>query len=115
MTGELWLLTDEGGGGQLALVHAVDGAVGAHGAARSQAVEDLARLNQRFTGQAAREFTVGLQGKKERESILSSHSTQRTTELTQHISVDCSQWLIYICFLIIKPRSTQIVIVVLPQ
>lgn len=68
VTGELWLLTDEGGGGQLALVHAVDGAVGAHGAARSQAVEDLARLNQRFTRQAAREFTVGLQGKKERTS-----------------------------------------------
>lgn len=54
------LLTNEGGCRQLSLVHAVDGAVGAHGAARSEAVEHLACLNQCFASQAGRKFTVGL-------------------------------------------------------
>jgi len=62
MSSLIWrLLTDEGGGGQLALVHAADGAVGAHGgAARPQAVQHLARLDQRLASQARRQFTVSL-------------------------------------------------------
>lgn len=56
----VWLLTVERRRRQFAFVHAVDGAVGAHGATRSEAVEHLARLDQRFASQAAREFTVGL-------------------------------------------------------
>lgn len=50
----------EGSRRQLALVHAVDRAVGAHGAARSQAVEHLAGLDQCFASEAARKLTVGL-------------------------------------------------------
>lgn len=66
----VWLLTVEGSWRQLALVHAVDGAVGAHGAARSEAVEHLACLDQRFASLAARKFTVGLgqRGKTSRQN-----------------------------------------------
>lgn len=62
---ESLLLTAEGGWRQLALVHAVDGAEGAHGAAYTEAVEHLARLDQRFANRTACKFTVCLgQGRK---------------------------------------------------
>lgn len=54
------LLTAEGRRRQFALVHAVDGAEGAHDVARAEAVQHLARLDERFAGPAAREFTVCL-------------------------------------------------------
>lgn len=57
----VWLLTDEGGRRQFALVHAVDRAEGAHDATYSEAVEHLPRLDQRFACMAARKFTVCLQ------------------------------------------------------
>lgn len=57
-------LTDEGGGGQLALVHAADGAEGAHGAARPEAVQNLAGLDQRFASEARGQFTVSLEPKE---------------------------------------------------
>lgn len=62
---ESLLLTAEGGWRQFALVHAVDGAEGAHGAAYTEAVEHLARLDQRFANRTACKFTVCLgQGRR---------------------------------------------------
>lgn len=59
------LLTAEGGWRQFALVHAVDRAKGAHGAAYTEAVEHLACLDQRFADRTACKFTVCLgQGRK---------------------------------------------------
>lgn len=63
----VWLLTDEGGWGQFDLVHAVDGAVGAHGATYCEAVQHLTRLDQRFASHADRKFTVCL-GQREKTS-----------------------------------------------
>lgn len=54
------LLTEEGGWREFALIHAVDGTVGAHGATSSKAVENLACFDQRFASQAACKFTVCL-------------------------------------------------------
>lgn len=63
----VWLLTDEGGWGQFDLIHAVDRAVGAHGATYCQAVEHFARLDQCFASHTARKFTVCL-GQREKTS-----------------------------------------------
>lgn len=57
---ESLLLTAEGGWRQFALVHAVDGAEGAHGAAYTKAVEHLSCLDQRFANRTACKFTVCL-------------------------------------------------------
>lgn len=55
-----WLLTDKGGWGQFDLVHAVDGAVGAHAATYCEAVQHFTRLDQCFASHADRKFTVCL-------------------------------------------------------
>lgn len=54
------VLTEEGSCREFALIHAGDGAVGAHGATRSEAVENLACFDQCFASQAACKFTVCL-------------------------------------------------------
>lgn len=54
------LLTAEGRRRQFALVHAVDGAEGAHDSARAEAVEHLACLDERFANPTACKFTVCL-------------------------------------------------------
>lgn len=58
--GVVWLLTDEGGRRQFALVEAVDGAVGAHHATHAQPVQHLSRLDQCFTSLAGCKFAVRL-------------------------------------------------------
>lgn len=64
------LLTAEGRRRHFALVHTVDGAEGAHDVARAEAVQHLARLDERFAVPAARQFAVCLrQGGKANHTV----------------------------------------------